>query len=282
MSHLTTYLRQIQDSHSRHTQRTYNFRLNAYVDFARKKHGGRWQDTEVINEFILHLLKIGTKKSTIKSYQQILSSYFTWLCNSGHLTKNPLEKVTALVKVVPKTRKEVFTPEEYQKIKDESLRHASYWKPAIVIAWNTGLRLSDVAQLERSELDLAGSNCIRLKPQKTEKFGTEVEIPISSELRVTLEELLAKETGEFILPQMAEIYRCHPEYLSVQFTRLARKAGVMSKSFHHFRHSWISRCLDHNVNPAVIATMTGQTLAVILRYCHPSLEAKREQMKGML
>jgi integrase len=281
MNLLRKYLKEHASRSSPQTVRTVTLRLKSFSKWARAKHGEDWLSVESVNGFILHLRK-SVSLSTLRAYQSVLNAFFVWLINWGHLDKNPLKQATARVTVMAKSRKEVFSPEEYARIKAETVNcRQKYWAPAVIIAWNTGLRLSDIALLESSEVDLA-LDCLRLKPAKTARYGTEVEIPLSGELRPLLTDLCAKSEGSYLLPDMAGQYQAKPEYLSMQFSRILERAGIAGKNFHLFRHSYVTRALNLNVNPAVIATMTGQTLKVILSYAHPSLETKREQMKGML
>lgn len=275
MNHLVTYLAEARVTTAPATWATYQTRLERFEGWARPKHGTRWLSVESVNAFLLELRQDQTAPSTIKAYQVVLNAFFNWLVAREALAKNPLIQCTARIKVVPRQKKEVFTMEEYQQIKAKAER---FWASAVIIAWHTGLRLGDIALLERSEVDLE-QGCLRLKPNKTSRYGTEVEIPLSGELRLVLEPLCAN-TGH-LLPAMAKVYQSCPEMLSMQFSRLLTKAGVAGKSFHCFRATFDTRMLAAGMPVSVLSSITGQSMRVICQsYNNPRLEDKRKYFQA--
>jgi integrase len=279
---IDSYLEYARAVHSPATVEGYEQRLRAFEAFLTKRNakpGGR----KIVNDFLLSLA--GRGRATIYLHQVAIQAFYSWLAANEVIESNPLQHNPNAVTYVPSRRKPVFTNAEYSALKEasrRSMRH-SYWTGAIIVGWNTGLRLADVAQLEWGEILFTDSS-IRLKPQKTEKLEKVVEIPMAAELKLWLTDQAAVTAGDrYVQPAMAQKYRYdRSKTLSVEFGRVCKSAGIIGKSFHCFRHTFVSRNLAANVNPSILADMTGHTLNVIQRYSHPTMEEKREQMRGLL
>jgi integrase len=277
------FLKSVERENARATHQNYKRYLSTFDQFMKKKEETKFS-RKVVNDFITHLGDWGIGKPTIYLHLVAIKAFYSWLVAQEVIKENPLIGNPRKVRYISSRNKPVFTDAEYVKLKQqaETFMH-QYWLGAIIAGWNTGLRLSDVSLLEWSEIKFA-SESIRLKPQKTSRFEREVEIPMANELR----DWLAKQasvtgTDRYVQPAMAVQYKFdESKTLSAQFSRLARFAGIIGKGFHTLRHAFCTRNLAAGVNPAILATMTGQSLKIIMTYCHPTLEQKREQMKGLL
>jgi integrase len=159
-----------------------------------------------------------------------------------------------------------------------AIEHLSdgYWRYGVICAWHTGLRLSDVALMKTNRLNL-DKRVIDMTPLKTRRFNKRVLIPIADPLLKQLR--MMDLTGEYVAPPMAVHYQFDQhKTLSMQFIRLARKAGVIGKSFHCFRHTFVTRLLEGGASAELISTITGQTVDQVMSYAHPSIDSKREAM----
>lgn len=286
MNYITEYLSDLKVTASPQTYQSYEGRLNRFFEFSRQEGKKQeWWTKPFIRRFLNHLVEQKLEPSTIRTYQDTISALLSWMTHRDILDKNPMHG-SRVVKVVKKSKRVGFTEDEYRNIKTAAavirLREHWFWRDAIVIAWNTGLRLADVAQLEWTEINLV-TKAVKLEPQKTGRYGTIVEIPMADELFTMLAARVVEPAHEkWVLPDMARQYQECPELLSVQFGRLCKKAHVEGKSFHCFRHAFITRMLSHGIPAPIVSSMTGQTLKIIMGYFHPSLEDKRKHMEGVL
>jgi integrase len=104
-----------------------------------------------------------------------------------------------------------------------------------------------------------------------------VEIPVSDAFLALLEkQVLLAGASHYVAPKMAFMYDVVDRHktLSMQFIRIAEKARAHGKSFHCYRHAFVSRMLTAGVSAEMVSTMTGQTLKQVMEYLHVSLEDK--------
>lgn len=155
-----------------------------------------------------------------------------------------------------------------------------WWATACMMAWHLGLRCSDIAFAKWANIDWE-AEVYSATPIKTKRFGKRVRIPMDAELVDWLYALREKPyyVSEYIIPDMAAYYQATHENLTRMFRALADRAGVSREvSFHSYRHAFVSRLLNAGVEPLVIASMTGQSLAQIVAYAHISETAQREAL----
>lgn len=155
------------------------------------------------------------------------------------------------------------------------------WRLAIQLASETALRLGDIAMLKWSSV-LIEEGGIRLEPHKTQKHGRLAECPISDKLVETLAKRrlesasLESHVRDYVLPDMSVRYRFDGhKTLSVNFMRIAAKAGIKNKSFHLIRGYRITEWIIKGHTAEFIGSLTGQTCTQVLKYSKISLAAKR-------
>ena len=128
----------------------------------------------------------------------------------------------------------------------------------------TGLRLSDAVFLCYEHIC---NDLIKLKPLKTQRHGTEVNIPVHHQLKAVLE-LNAGKTG-YIMPELASLThdalsgRVQACFKRAGFETAAEVEGRKRKAciygFHSLRHTFVSRLANAGVSLAIIGRMAGHT-----------------------
>lgn len=246
------------------TVENYRIRLEKFVEFA----GSRHVDQPLVLSYRRHLLAKKLARSSIAVHLSTLRTFFGWLSENGHISKNPVPKVRADEYQSSRPRKTGISQEEYILILKAATAH---WVYATQVGWATGMRLADVATLKSVAVN-PDEMFIETIPRKTRKTGRSIQIPISVALANYLHQHLG---GEFVCPEMEKSYRLHGHHsLSAQFCNLARSVGV-PKGFHKFRDSFMTRLISQNVNPAIVAEMCGVSINRVLTYCHTPLDVKR-------
>lgn len=106
-----------------------------------------------------------------------------------------------------------------------------FWRLAVETSWETGLRLGDICQLERSSVAEPGKLVVH-----TGKTGSRVEIRIRPSLQSRLR---ASSEGESLFPREASEYADvnRRAALSKEFSRFVQKLGIEGRSFHSLRSS---------------------------------------------
>lgn len=159
---------------------------------------------------------------------------------------------------------------------DEPL--ASAYADMVVLGYCTGLRLSDVAELEREEVSPDG-RFLALMPNKTRRSRRRlVRIPLVGRAQACVRRLLAAADGEaaFLFPERA---RRRP---TKAICRAFRACGVLKRGngragFHSLRATFISLMDEAGVPPHVTDAITGHAGGGMhARYSQPSDAALRE------
>ena len=206
----------------------------------------------------------------------------------GHLWQDPAEGVKTVKNRDPFSRRP-FTIDELRSI----LKVADpEWESLIKFGLYTGQRLSDLASLTWSQIDLERDE-IRLTTRKT---GKSLLIPIAQPLR---EHLLILPSGDNpkapVHPRSFQILHIQGRVgtLSNQFTDLLVAAGLrqsldhqgrgigrdgkrtgMDTSFHSLRHTAVSLLKDAGIPDAVVMALVGhESAAISHRYTHVGKEA---------
>lgn len=266
------YLAHVAAENEEGTLEAYTLRLEKFRQFI----GRRKVSRTIVLEWIRHLLTVERlSKRTVAHYRRTVRGFYAYLVENEFEKVNPVSKGS---RINPSSApKEAFDDEEYLRLLNAAA-DTEFWDYAIRLGYDTGLRLSDVAELEWSSVNFA-TRSVKLMPRKTKRYEKVVEIPLTESTMHVLEKMkLAAGGSQFVAPWMAAQFAAdRHKTLSMQFIRLARKAHVF-KSYHSFRHTFVTRMLAANVHPAIIASMTGQSLGQIMTYSHPSLETKRAAM----
>lgn len=269
---ITLYLAHVQAHSAEGTHEAYSQRLARFVAFA----GRRRVNRRLVNDWCQAMQVEGLHPRTIALHRRCLRGFYAWLLDNELVASNPVGKFNVVCPA--STPKEVFTDDEYLRLL-EVAADTDFWDYGIRMGYDTGLRLSDVAEMRWSSVSFE-TQSVRCMPRKTKRFQKVIEVPLCESTMHCLACMKLKAgASPFVAPWMSAQYQADSHRtLSMQFIRLARKAGVEGKSYHHFRSSFITRMLAHNVNPALIAAMTGHALNQIMAYAKPSLETKREAM----
>mgnify|MGYP003297894764 CR=1 FL=1 len=143
----------------------------------------------------------------------------------------------------------------------------------VIIGYYTGLRLSDVAELERAEIDLR-RQALRIVPSKVRtRKPHALAIPL---IREAWEIVSARLSGRTYI--FSERGRMRPSRrITKAFRRCKiRKKGCGRASFHSLRATFISLMDEAGVQPYLTDAITGHAAGGMhARYTQPSLETLR-------
>jgi integrase len=225
-------------------------------------------------------LAAGKSPKTANLSVKIVSAAFNAAFRQGYITSNPC---TALESLTEETaERSTFTTAQVAKLVSTA---EGDWRGAILLAYYTGARLGDVANMRWSAIDLK-RQLVTFTPSKTKKTVT---IPLHAEL----ESHLLKTPGigkAFLFPSLAGRGTGGKTGLSGQFTAIMARAGVEGKitrhtaggransslSFHSLRHSFNSAMANAGVSQEIRMKLTGHVSAEMNRgYTHHELEPLR-------
>ncbi len=228
-------------------------------------------------------LAAGKSPKTANLSVKIASAAFNAALRQGYITTNPC---TALESLPEETaERSTFTPAQVARLLGEA---EGDWKGAILLAYYTGARLRDVANMRWNAIDLK-EQLLTFTPGKTKKTKKAVTIPLHPELERQL--LSAPGIGKaFVFPTLAGQGTGGKSGLSGQFAAIMARAGIAgtitrhtaegrancSLSFHCLRHSFNSAMANAGVSQEVRQKLTGHASAAMNRlYTHHEIEPLR-------
>jgi len=196
---------------------------------------------------------------------KVVSAAFNAAVRQHLIESNP---ATALESLPVKTEERAtFTPAQLSKL---ILAAEGDWPRAILLAFYTGARLGDVANMQWDAIDWQ-KKLIRFTPSKTKKTVT---VPLHPQLEL---ELLKKPgIGKApLFPSLAGKGTGGKSGLSGRFAAIMEKAGIEGKitqhakggralsnlSFHSLRHSFNSGMANAGISQEIRQLLTGHTSA---------------------
>lgn len=239
----------------------YRARLTQFCQFV----GDRRCTVETVDKWTQELMGQNLGNSTVNLYRKTALAFVEFQVGKSRPRNLILKSSTR--------ERGVFSDAELDLIE---LKAEGFWKPAVKIARATALRLGDVAMLRWVQVDMDAGG-INLEPKKTERKGRKAEIPLSDPMVKWLAQLRMESVSEYVIPEMATHYMTdRHKTLSVQFLRLAGKAGIRGKSFHLIRNYCITKWLAQGITPALISTVTAQSIAQVMKYQRLTIEDKKK------
>ncbi len=223
-----------------------------------------------VREYRAYLLNIKRQApATINRRLVTLRVFCHWAMNAGLLASDPTSAIKPVKQVQPAPRwldrKEQYALRRAAE-KDGDVRNLAI----LLLLLNTGLRVSEVAGLKLSDVELSerkGQITVRGK-------GTKVRtIPLNAEVRRALREYLAKRPqveheAVFVNQKGAPLGWLGIEYL---VATLGRLAGLGKVTPHMLRHTFAKNLVDQGVSLDQVATLLGhRSLTTTARYTQPS------------
>ena len=205
--------------------------------------------------------------------------YLTWCRREGYLV-NP--KLMPMLGDGIRPERPTYTPEEVRRMIALFRQTPDLWRYdwdyAITVAWHTGFRLSDVAQLQWRCVDMA-NGVIRMSPHKTRRLGKVVEIPFGEELRAEFERMKVERPDPVWVNEFMRLgYVSGRQRQETEFAKFCLYCGIPDKRFHNFRHSFITRLLERNVSPVLVSNLAGINLKEVMTYERMGLDSKRDAL----
>lgn len=197
-----------------------------------------------------------------------IRTFFSYCQDEGLMYRNPAGKSLTRVAYEPFTHEEkevivrgTFTASELATLLEGT---TGFWRCAILLSRETGLRLGDIANLEWNSFT-SGRIVVW-----TDKANKRVDMPISSTIQSAIGAL--SDTGiRFCFPEQHAIISdpARRALLSIQFARLCAKVGIEGRSFHCLRHTNASSLVAAGSTLDEVAKRLGHSsTATTLGYVH--------------
>jgi integrase len=197
----------------------------------------------------------GVKLASRRSRLAAVRSLFRFCSIRQYLNPDPSREVRIKTKLLTHDQKEpkkktCFTDKQIQKLLDhltlriaelmgheltpaveKKINAAKFWYCAVLIGRYTGLRLGDIASLEKASLREPGKIIVW-----TDKRDTRIELPLHEQVVKALAYIPQSRTAHCFPEQDATARNAKQRsILSVQFSRLLEACGIEGHSYHDLR-----------------------------------------------
>jgi len=279
-----TFLAEICQGIRPKSQEIYQLGMSKFVNFFPERHPLSFESAD-IGAWMRHLME-RHKPRSIHHFMHTVRRFFVWMVDAQIITDDKLDifqrrKLPKIPRVI--NDRQVITPEQHRFIMAYIRRGKVkiWWTTACTVAWHTGLRMSDIADLRWDAIDWS-QEIINVTPLKTRRLGKSVSIPMDEELA---EHLMARKNepyypSEWVIPDMHGYYHAPHggSYLTNVFRYICKSAGCPGLHIHCYRHAFVSRLINAGVEPLIISSMSGHSVEEVETYAHVSDQAKREAL----
>ena len=259
------------------TVESYRTEIKGYLDFFKEKNI-KVKDIKNsdIKDYLAYIKKSETSERTLAHNVSVIRTFYKFLLTLKIIERNPTEFLE-----LPKLRKKlptVLSKEEVEKLLDIDLTDCySYRNKAMLeLLYSTGLRVSELVNLELSNIDL--ENCTLKTIGKGNK---ERIIPISDYALYYVEKYINKYRGSMLKKGVNNyvFINNHGNVMTRQgFFKIIKKLAVEKNikipiSPHTLRHSFATHLLDYGADLRSIQEMLGHSnLSTTQIYTHVSSE----------
>ena len=252
------FLGQVRN-YSEHTIKNYSADLRKFEIFSQQKNFKSWSDLTQhdVRDFISQVRRNGISPRSLARLLSSLRSFYKFLRNEGLATNDPTAGINApkLSLLLPKAmdadmvnRLLDFKPNSWSDFRDKAIAELLY---------SSGLRLSELCQLDMADISLENRICRVLGKGQKER-----EVPVGS-LAINalkdwytqrLEKLNTSEQAVFINKSGSRI-----SARSVQniLKKMSEKMGVPYVNPHMLRHSFASHILESSGDLRAVQELLG-------------------------
>jgi integrase len=213
------------------------------------------------------------KNITINTDVDILSCILNRSVEEGIIDVNPCSKVKKLK--VMQVRDRILTAEEIGHIQN-SLKGTKDGL-MILVALFGGLRLGEVLSLKWSDFDFVKAELTFVQS----KTGKRLTNPIGDRLLKELAEYKESSKDERLFDSEDVNQKLVVRY-SRHFSKLFKKLGIESFTFHNLRHCFASFLSDFGADAFTTQSFLGHaSLSQTAHYTHKRMSAKHDTIKGV-
>ena len=252
------FLGQVRN-YSEHTVKNYSADLRKFKIFCQQKNFKSWSDLTQhdVRDFISQVRRNGASPRSLARLLSSLRSFYKFLRNEGLATIDPTAGINApkLSSLLPKAmdadmvnRLLDFKPNSWGDFRDKAIAELLY---------SSGLRLSELCQLDMADISLENKICRVLGKGQKER-----EVPVGS-IAINalkdwysqrLEKLKTSEQAVFINKSGSRI-----SARSVQniLKKMSEKMGVPYVNPHMLRHSFASHILESSGDLRAVQELLG-------------------------
>lgn len=200
-------------------------------------------------------------KVTVDNIRRILSSFFSWLEDEDYILKSPVRRIHK-VKTC-KTVKETYTDEALELMRDncETARDLAI----IDLLASTGMRVGELVNLNRSDIDFEGRECIVLG-----KGNKQRKVYFDARAKIHMQDYLnnrADDNDALFVSLQKPYERLKISGVEIRLRSLGRKLNISKVHPHKFRRTLATMAIDKGMPIEQVQQLLGhQSIDTTLQY----------------
>lgn len=218
-----------------------------------------------------------SSKVTIDNIRRIFSSFFTWMEDEELIMKSPVRRIHKVK--FGRTVKDTFSDEELERIRDscQNIRNLSIIDTLI----STGMRVGELVQLNISDLDFEGRECVVFG-----KGDCERKVYFDARTKLHLQSYLNSRNDDN--PALFVSLHNPPERISINGVESMLKnmetiTGISSIHPHKFRRTMATRAIDKGMPIEQVQRLLGHVrIDTTLHYAQVNQENVKNAHKKYL
>lgn len=193
----------------------------------------------------------GCSKANLDNIRRILSSFFAWLEQEEYIIKNPIRRIKKIK--TEQTVKETYTDENLEIMRDncENLRDLAI----IDLLASTGMRVGELVQLNRSDIDFENRECIVFGKGKKERpvyFDARTKIHLKNYLNSRVDNHPA-----LFVTLFKNTKRLGIAGVEIRLRKLGQKLGISKVHPHKFRRTLATKAIDKGMPIEQVQKLLG-------------------------
>lgn len=192
------------------------------------------------------------KETSLQTHINTLRAFFGWLTVEEKIKKNPMAKIKSL-KLDKKGARQALSVDELERLRDACQGYRE--KALVEFLVSSGCRLSEVAQLSASDLDLIGRT-VRV----TGKGDKDRQVYFSVRARLMVQEyMVSRKGGTGLFVSSKSPYEpLKPRAIQRIIRAISERAGLEKHVHPHLlRHTFATHALNGGMDVTVIQKLLG-------------------------
>lgn len=277
---------------------------NAYIDVKFKKLNIDLINYAVMQRYINNLSKT-SNYPVLKNVKKVFSITMKYAMRNNYISHNPVEELLLPDKPDKNMNPTTISDEDFNKIIDEILNYkqSRYRKMnveftrqsyamALIIGRYTGLRISEVLALKKSDFDLVNKQLTVQRRveyaglKRDEIYLTDILKTKSSKTRIEISMKVISYLEKWFKYNPFELVICdssgnliNPPTFQDRINRTSRKLGI-NFHYHMLRHTYATELMMNGVNPMVVKKFLrhGDVNTTWNVYTHPITDHQHKEL----
>lgn len=190
-------------------------------------------------------------KVTIDNIRRVLSSFFSWLEDEDYIMKSPVRRIHKVK--TGKTVKETYTDEALEIMRDNTENHRDL--ALIDLLTSTGMRVGELVQLNRNDIDFENRECIVFGKGDKERrvyFDARTKIHLQKYLKTREDENPA-----LFVTLLSPFKRLKISGVEIRLRELGRRLNIPKVHPHKFRRTLATMAIDKGMPIEQVQQLLG-------------------------